>query len=78
MEHVAPLAGAWIEIIETMETLHASEVAPLAGAWIEISLVLSCLLWSRSLPSRERGLKLSGEAVEFEVGVGRSPRGSVD
>ena len=33
---VAPLAGAWIEIHETLTTLTGFWVAPLAGAWIEI------------------------------------------
>ena len=33
---VAPLVGAWIEIMkETKDTLK-SQVAPLVGAWIEI------------------------------------------
>ena len=33
---VAPLAGAWIEIRETLQQRKGSVVAPLAGAWIEI------------------------------------------
>ena len=33
---VAPLAGAWIEILIAPTTLVFSVVAPLAGAWIEI------------------------------------------
>ncbi len=33
---VAPLAGAWIEILKTEEVFTLPEVAPLAGAWIEI------------------------------------------
>jgi len=35
---VAPLAGAWIEILAGRRRLHQSPVAPLAGAWIEISV----------------------------------------
>ena len=35
---VAPLAGAWIEIIRIMAGCHIFEVAPLAGAWIEIEI----------------------------------------
>ena len=38
---VAPLAGAWIEIIELGEPEKVATVAPLAGAWIEISIVLT-------------------------------------
>ena len=34
--HVAPLAGAWIEIESTIYSWENGNVAPLAGAWIEI------------------------------------------
>ena len=37
MEGVAPLAGAWIEIIHMLDDGKPVKVAPLAGAWIEIS-----------------------------------------
>ena len=53
---VAPLAGAWIEIMTGASRLQNSFVAPLAGAWIEILSNMVDLLLS-SLPSRERGLK---------------------
>ena len=33
---VAPLVGAWIEIILQKSILPMSVVAPLVGAWIEI------------------------------------------
>ena len=33
---VAPLAGAWIEILHTPRYAKGRLVAPLAGAWIEI------------------------------------------
>ena len=33
---VAPLAGAWIEIVKQALDKAYGEVAPLAGAWIEI------------------------------------------
>ena len=38
--HVAPFAGAWIEIIELEMVDEAWDVAPFAGAWIEILLHL--------------------------------------
>ena len=38
MHIVAPLAGAWIEILITGRTEKVVKVAPLAGAWIEISV----------------------------------------
>ena len=34
---VAPLVGAWIEIICVFESVRKRTVAPLVGAWIEIS-----------------------------------------
>ena len=34
--HVAPLAGAWIEIVFGICYFVTKNVAPLAGAWIEI------------------------------------------
>ena len=34
---VAPLVGAWIEIIRSIEHLCTDSVAPLVGAWIEIA-----------------------------------------
>ena len=36
---VAPLAGAWIEIILLTTVSFGIGVAPLAGAWIEIDFV---------------------------------------
>ena len=36
---VAPLAGAWIEIIYAPMSLKTIPVAPLAGAWIEIAIL---------------------------------------
>ena len=35
-EQVAPLAGAWIEILMTDGTIETESVAPIAGAWIEM------------------------------------------
>ena len=40
---VAPLAGAWIEIIDFWDGKWVVRVAPLAGAWIEIAL--SARVW---------------------------------
>ena len=33
---VAPLVGAWIEIIQIGRIVQLSQVAPLVGAWIEM------------------------------------------
>ena len=54
---VAPLAGAWIEILLMSAPFPADCVAPLAGAWIEIVTAERLEELSGSLPSRERGLK---------------------
>ena len=39
---VAPLVGAWIEIISIISAEYPITVAPLVGAWIEILAVASC------------------------------------
>ena len=58
MDKVAPLVGAWIEIIVSQLGDEELAVAPLVGAWIEIFGELCELLASlTSLPSWERGLK---------------------
>ena len=59
---VAPLAGAWIEIVVESDGRNAKTVAPLAGAWIEIPKQIFSAFSISSLPSRERGLKFT--AVE--------------
>ena len=56
---VAPLAGAWIEIRHSSAPFLRSSVAPLAGAWIEIFTKRGRIRLFQSLPSRERGLKLT-------------------
>ena len=55
---VAPFAGAWIETASSVLPPKPLSVAPFAGAWIETALP-DRNLWtcSKSLPSRERGLK---------------------
>ena len=35
-KYVAPFAGAWIEMVEYIESICIGSVAPFAGAWIEI------------------------------------------
>ena len=57
VDFVAPLAGAWIEILKRQNVSTKRLVAPFAGAWIEITLRFRPLKVGTSLPSRERGLK---------------------
>ena len=74
---VAPLVGAWIEIIISKAMKKADEVAPLVGAWIEIIRSRIGENMEESLLSWERGLKFafnSGSSTDN----GRSSRGSVD
>ena len=40
-QSVAPLVGAWIEIILRLPAFLTLQVAPLVGAWIEISMGLT-------------------------------------
>ena len=54
---VAPFAGAWIEIRKNKRIPAKGGVAPFAGAWIEIAQKRTDIRISKSLPSRERGLK---------------------
>ena len=58
-DHVAPFAGAWIEIIVTDIQNAKTEVAPFAGAWIEMPVdQVKKEMTLASLRSPERGLKL--------------------
>ena len=54
---VAPLVGAWIEIIHPHTLLARLCVAPLVGAWIEIFSSTPSYASDKSLLSWERGLK---------------------
>ena len=56
--NVAPLVGAWIEIMWKMLEETGYPVAPLVGAWIEIRSASHTICVVSSLPSWERGLKL--------------------
>ena len=49
IQHVAPLVGAWIEIVISCPKGVLSAVAPLVGAWIEIYPCLSCALHLRNV-----------------------------
>ena len=74
---VAPLVGAWIEILRKPQLNIARVSLP---SWerglklLNFSLPLNCMT---SLPSWERGLKLP-YVLGLLTDEGRSPRGSVD
>ena len=63
---VAPFVGAWIEtVISPCLLTFALRVAPFVGAWIETSaLMCACTTGMKSLPSWERGLKLSFDNLQ--------------
>ena len=54
---VAPLVGAWIEMLVVELIIKRNAVAPLVGAWIEICEFFPSVDDYVSLPSWERGLK---------------------
>ena len=59
---VAPLVGAWIEILQEFRSARRNTVAPLVGAWIEIKSEIYKVLYVSSLLSWERGLKSFGKS----------------
>ena len=75
---VAPLVGAWIEILLAGHYEMATMVAPLVGAWIEINVSSNIIKPLESLLSWERGLKLLIHHNQFYLHLRRSSRGSVD
>ena len=64
---VAPFAGAWIEIPRLIRIDGFTSVAPFAGAWIEIIGTKIGRTKQKSLPSRERGLKLQSHSQRFHL-----------
>ena len=70
MECVAPYAGAWIEMPPLPVRSGTLPVAPYAGAWIEILVIKPQReKGKRSLPTRERGLKLLKELLVDKAGA---------
>ena len=78
MDIVAPLAGAWIEILTVMSLSLVLVVAPLAGAWIEIKLDATTKTLFIIAPLVGAGVEMTQQHLESETGSCRSPRGSVD
>ena len=74
---VAPLVGAWIEIIYGISVRIWGVVAPLVGAWIEIVRAGKSKKKNASLLSWERGLKYRRHKSRCKEDC-RSSRGSVD
>ncbi len=73
---VTPLAGVWIEIVNTRCFICSCCVTPLAGVWIEIGFSVVDILTLLSLPSRECGLKFV-EAQDIQLAIQVTPLAGV-
>ncbi len=58
--HVAPLAGAWIEIPAKYYFLLHIPVAPLAGAWIEMAVFVLCFIFVFVAPLAGAWIEICG------------------
>ena len=76
--HVAPFAGAWIEIILTMMQNKREVVAPFAGAWIEIALLISDVTAPTVAPFAGAWIEIYTPSFAPIIKPCRSLRGSVD
>ena len=75
---VAPLAGAWIEIMRPEYQSHNHIVAPLAGAWIEILSSIEYYMLSHVAPLAGAWIEIAHLSACRAMASRRSPRGSVD
>ena len=57
---VTPYAGVWIEMGKILESITIQSVTPYAGVWIEIRIITTVNKGTKSLPTRECGLKCDG------------------
>ena len=74
---VTPYAGVWIEIHTHICLYQWALVTPYAGVWIEIMCSRQKEKISKSLPTRECGLKCQNLAL-VRLHLSHSLRGSVD
>ena len=75
---VAPLVGAWIEILIIYTQKVPKSVAPLVGAWIEIGLASTGVNQIYVAPLVGAWIEIVGVSVMLHIHPCRSPRGSVD
>ena len=75
---VAPLVGAWIEIVSANVQFAKSQVAPLVGAWIEINVIPASYSLYIVAPLVGAWIEIDGTRYHFLCKRGRSPCGSVD
>ena len=75
---VAPLAGAWIEILGGRLPLRLKMVAPLAGAWIEMDNEYTYTISELVAPLAGAWIEIAVSARGSTLCASRSPCGSVD
>ena len=75
---VAPLVGAWIEIILMFGVRFATHVAPLVGAWIEIAYPAISSLSDTVAPLVGAWIEIFTTHEKATSAACRSSRGSVD
>ena len=75
---VAPLVGAWIEILQTQFKFYHLIVAPLVGAWIEMIGMRTILLTARVAPLVGAWIEIEFQQDYKAVVLCRSSRRSVD
>ena len=78
IDHVAPLAGAWIETRALLWTIKPSRVAPLAGAWIETTDVGDAHVVLYVAPLAGAWIETAFTASCWAASSRRTPRGCVD
>ena len=75
---VAPLVGAWIEIIAKLYKYVPIFVAPLVGAWIEICNGIPGYPYTNVAPLVGAWIEIKKKYTMWVKQGRRSPRGSVD
>ena len=74
---VAPLAGAWVEIVSYRRTSERKGVAPLAGAWVEIYCNYTTKGVLYVAPLAGAWVEIYCKWRKRKARVRRSPRGGV-
>ena len=75
---VAPYAGAWIETMRGLPSIHDKTVAPYAGAWIETLEIEYHFENQKVAPYAGAWIETKYMTNQKKFGKSRSLRGSVD
>ena len=78
MSVVVPLAGTWIEILQSASRQICFTVVPLAGTWIEIAMVIGITIIIIDVPIAGTWIEIPVCMVLSNKLYGRPPRGDVD